>query len=119
MPEYVDESGDRTWTYVVYVIELDPAACAKAHSPCGGANCGRIPVYVGQTSRTPQERFEQHKRGRRASLWVKRYGLHLRPRLYGAFGEMTRDDALAAEAEQARRLRNRGGGTKYCVYGGH
>jgi hypothetical protein len=77
-------------------------------------------VYVGETARTALERFEEHKRGYRASNVVERFGLRLRPRLTGGFGEMaTQTESLAAEAELARRLRKRGNGERYCVYGGH
>jgi hypothetical protein len=77
-------------------------------------------VYVGETALTAQERFDQHKRGERASSVVERFGRRLRPRLAGGFGEMaTNPESLAAEAEVARRLRKRGNGKRYCVYGGH
>ena len=36
MPKYVDENGRSRWTRIVYVIELDKAACADKHSPCEG-----------------------------------------------------------------------------------
>jgi len=74
-----------------------------------------VPVYVGQTARSAQERFEQHTRGERASRWVKVYGVHLRPRLAFPRTEMTRDEALVAERELGQRLRKKG----FCVYGAH
>ena len=117
MPRHERRDGTHYWTRVAYVIELDPSACDQKGSPCGGG-CGKTPVYVGETALTPDERFEQHLNGNHASRWVKRYGLHLGPYLSGGYGEMaTQDASLAAEAEQARRLANRRGGTKYCVYG--
>jgi predicted GIY-YIG superfamily endonuclease len=115
MPEYVDENGNRSWTHIVYVVELKPAACAEAGSPCGGTKCGRVPVYVGQTAKTAQERLEQHKRGDHASKWVKLYWLHLRPRLAYPKTEMTRAEALVAERELGKRLQKKG----FCVYGAH
>ncbi len=118
MPEYVDENGHTRRTYLVYVIELDKEACADRRSPCEGARCGRIPVYVGQTYHTAEDRFAQHQGGVHASRFVRRYGIRLRPRLAGTFGEMpTRRESEAAERELMRRLRNRGGGKRYCVYG--
>jgi hypothetical protein len=120
LPKYIDESGDIRWTRIVYVIELDEEACADRRSPCQGARCGRIPVYVGQTCLTAEDRFAQHQAGVRASRFVRDYGIRLRPRLAGAFGEMaTSRESEAAEHEVARRLRNRGKGERYCVYGGH
>jgi hypothetical protein len=118
MPKYLDENGRTRWTYIVYVIELDEEACADRRSPCKGARCGRIPVYVGQTYHTAEERFAQHQAGVKDSPLVRRYGIRLRPRLARGFGEMAmRRESEAAEFELMRRLRNRGGGKRYCVYG--
>jgi hypothetical protein len=120
VPLHVDENGRERWSGIVYVIELDPEACSRRSSPCKGSRCGRIPVYVGETAVTALERFEQHKRGYRASSVVKRFGVRVRPRLAGGFAEMaTVTESRAAEAELARRLRKRGNGERYCVYGGH
>lgn len=120
MPLNVDENGRERWTRIVYVIELDPEACSRRSSPCKGTRCGRLPVYVGETAVTAGERFEQHKRGYRAGNVVERFGLRVRPRLAGGFGEMTTQaESREAEAELARRLRKRGDGKRYCVYGGH
>lgn len=97
--------------YSVYVIELRPEA--RGNMEC---RTDKPPVYVGQTADTPEERFAEHLAGYRASRIVRRYGLRLRPRLYRNFGPYaTRDDALAAEAHLADRLRRRG----FCVFGGH
>ena len=116
MPEYHDEKGKKYRTYFLYVIELDPAACRARGSPCQRASCDRIPVYVGQTFLTPRERFEQHKRGYKASRWVRRYGLHLRHRLAYPRGEIqSRGEAEKLERALASRLRKKG----FCVYGGH
>jgi hypothetical protein len=120
MPQHVDANGRERWTRIVYVIELDPEVCSRRNSPCKGDRCGRTPVYVGETAVSAEERFEQHKRGYRAANVVEKFGLHLRPKLAGGFGEMsTQVESRAAEAEIARRLRKRGSGEKYCVYGGH
>jgi hypothetical protein len=103
----------------VYVIELDPAACTDARSHCEG-KCGKTPVYVGETSKSARIRFAEHQAGHKSSRWVRKYGIRLRPHLAGSFGEMaTGVESKAAEAEIARRLRRRAGGTRYCVYGGH
>ena len=73
-------------------------------------------VYVGQSVVPPAERLRQHRDGYRSSRYVRKYGKHLRPRLYRHLNPMaTRDQAVAMEQELARRLRNRG----YTVYGGH
>jgi len=84
------EKGGRQ--YRLYVIELaDSAGCRlRPHLPC---------VYVGQTADTPEERFAEHKRGHKASRVVRKYGLHLRPDLYGHI------PAVSSRAE-AERLDN-------------
>lgn len=74
--------------YCVYVIELRPEAMEKKafaaknserreDKPC---------LYVGQTARTPEDRFAQHQNGIRSSRIVKEYGVRLRPRLYAKVG---------------------------------
>ena len=78
-------------------------------SPCKGASCGRTPIYVGQTAKSAQERFEQHKAGHRASRWVRRHGLRLRRQLARGFSELyTKEQALAAEVALGDRLRRKG-----------
>mgnify|MGYP003289445048 CR=1 FL=1 len=95
--------------YYVYVVELDDAVGPRR-------NPGYPSVYVGQSVVPPAERLRQHKGGYRSSRYVRRYGKHLRPRLYRRLNPMaTRDQAVAMEQELARRLRHRG----YTVYGGH
>ncbi len=95
--------------YYVYVVELDDAV--------GPRRDPRYPsVYVGQSVVPPAERLRQHKDGYRSSRYVRKYGRHLRPRLYRRLNPMaTRDQAVSMEQELARRLRGRG----YTVYGGH
>jgi GIY-YIG catalytic domain len=95
--------------YYVYVIELDDAAGQRTRPD--------LPVvYVGQSSRMPEERFRQHLAGHKASRWVRKHGLRLRPRLYRSHNPLpTQAAALAMEKELARRLRKRG----YVVRGGH
>ena len=77
--------------YSVYVIELSKAvftedAKFRAANPQynGILEC----LYVGSTSKTPQQRFEQHKSGYRTKSGhktsaniVRKYGLYLRPSL--------------------------------------
>ena len=95
-----------TPTYNVYVIELDPSLRA-----------GEKPaVYVGETTRTPEERFEQHKAGYRSSKWVRKFGVRLRPRLYRSYNPIaTREEAKAIEKRLGEKLAARG----YTVFGGH
>jgi hypothetical protein len=74
-------------------------------------------LYVGMTSRTPQERFRQHKTGyvnkkgyNLSAAIVFRYGSYLRPSLYEHLNAqpMNRAQALLAEAKLATDLRRKG-----------
>ena len=95
--------------YYVYVVELDDAVGPRR-------NPGYPSVYVGQSAVPSKQRLRQHKDGYRSSRYVRKHGKHLRPGLFRSFNPMTtRAEAVAAEQELARRLRNRG----YAVYGGH
>ena len=92
--------------YHVYVIELSPQT----------KDDNRFCVYVGQSWHEPERRFLQHKEGIRAARVVRRSGLRLRPDLVAGWGPYaSREDSLAAEAELAAELRERG----YRVFGGH
>ena len=102
-------------THNIYVIELDKEVLEKKKfkkanpdyiegSPC---------VYVGMTSKSPEERFKQHREGYRASKIVKQYGARLKPRQYVSHNPMNRDEASEMEIEKARRLRKKGWGVWY------
>jgi hypothetical protein len=65
-------------------------------------------LYVGLTSRTPEERFALHKAGKRAAAVVRDHGRYLRPRLYKKYPRMTKAEAEVAERELAEALRKRG-----------
>jgi len=96
--------------YNIYVIELDKAVLKKKKFLEANPQYeGKKPcVYVGMTSRTPEERFDQHKRGYKSSKYAKKYGIRLRPRLFANHNPMTYGDACDMEKEKARRLRKRG-----------
>ena len=97
--------------YRVYVIELHPDVMGRKR--VADENAGRREdkpcVYVGQTARTPEERFAQHKGGKRSSRIVREHGVKLRPKLYRNWGPYaTRAEAEAAERRLAEKLRRRG-----------
>ncbi len=107
-------NGDTT-VWRLYVIELDDAVGPRKRPD-------RPWVYVGETSRTPEERFEQHRsqaRNQNGPLYsrvVARHALHLRPDLYDPERVLfTRDEARKAERALAERLARQG----YSVKGGH
>jgi hypothetical protein len=101
--------------YVVYVVELEDAACRRADCPARRA--GKPHVYVGETSKSAEERFAVHKAGGvHSGRIVFKHGVRLRPKLARGFGPYTtREDARAGEAALAERLRAR----NFCVFGGH
>lgn len=108
-------NGD-TRVWCLYVIELDDDVGPRANP--------EFPwVYVGETSRSPEERFRQHmtrartKKGHRLfSTVVADHGLHLRPDLYETEPLLyTHEDAKIAEALLGDRLARVG----YSIKGAH
>ena len=109
--------------YRVYVIELSRKVFSEntkfrnANPQYNGVlEC----LYVGMTSKTPRERFEQHKSGRQSkkghklhSNIVHKYGLCLRPSLYENMEPLTsRTQALEQEKKLAEDLRKK----RYAVW---
>ena len=106
--------------YHVYVVELSKKVFTentkfRAANPQfnGVLQC----LYVGMTSKTPAERFKQHKTGhinkkghKLSANIVQKYGTYLRPSLYDHINlkAMTRHDALAMEEKLALDLRRMG-----------
>ncbi|WP_042499072.1 hypothetical protein [Algibacter lectus] len=106
--------------YRIYVIELSKRvytenAKFRAANPQfnGVLQC----VYVGVTSKTPKERFIQHKTGYRnkkgghklSANIVEKYGAYLRPSLYNHIDPiMSRADALKMERILSLELRRQG-----------
>jgi hypothetical protein len=106
--------------YQVYVIELSKRVFTentkfRATNPQfnGVLEC----LYVGMTSKTPAERFSQHKTGyvnrkghKLSAKIVQKYGMYLRPSLYDHINltSMTRQEALEMEEKLALDLRRKG-----------
>ena len=106
--------------YQVYVIELSKRVFTentkfRAANPQfnGVLEC----LYVGMTSKTPAERFSQHKTGyvnrkgyKLSASIVQKYGMYLRPSLYDHINlkSMTRQEALKMEEKLALDLRRKG-----------
>jgi predicted GIY-YIG superfamily endonuclease len=106
--------------YQVYVVELSKRvftenARFRAANPQfnGVLEC----LYVGMTSKTPQERFKQHKTGyinkkgyKLSAYIVHKYGTYLRPSLYDHLNlkTMSKPEALAMEKKLALNLRRKG-----------
>ncbi len=109
--------------YYVYVIELSKRVFTEntrfrsANPQFNGVlQC----LYVGMTSKTPEERFKQHKTGYRnkkgyklSSNIVEKYGMYLRPSLYNHINPVkTRTEALEMEEKLALELRRQ----RYAVW---
>ncbi len=106
--------------YYVYVIELskrvftENAKFRNANPQFNGVlQC----LYVGMSSKTPAERFQQHKTGfvnakghNLSASIVHKYGTYLRPSLYDHLNlkPMTRQQALLMEEKLALNLRRQG-----------
>jgi predicted GIY-YIG superfamily endonuclease len=76
---------------------------------------GKAGYYVGMTGLSPEQRFQNHKRGIKAAGVVARCGERLVPRLYAHLNPMPYAKALEIEGALADSLRKRG----YVVFGGH
>ena len=106
--------------YYVYVVELSKKVFTEntrfrnANPQFNGVlQC----LYVGMTSKTPAERYKQHKTGyinkkghNLSAKIVQKYGSYLRPSLYDDINlkVMTRLEALAMEKKLALDLRRKG-----------
>ena len=102
--------------YYVYVIELDTAVADKRKFRAKNPKYmqGDCCVYVGQSSRKPVLRFEQHKEEYKSNTYAKVYGIKLRPDLYEKYNPIpTRKDAEEIEEMLGEKLRSQGFGVWY------
>jgi predicted GIY-YIG superfamily endonuclease len=76
---------------------------------------GKAGYYVGMTGLTPEQRFANHKAGRKSASVVRKYGIRLVPLLYEHLNPMPYEKAALMEGELAESLRKRG----FQVFGGH
>ena len=97
--------------YFIYVIELDPKVAdlrkfrQKNPNYIKGNGC----VYIGQTAKNPELRFEQHKEGYKSNKYAKYYGVKLRPDIYNKYNPIpTRKDAEQLEEYLSKELRGKG-----------
>ena len=97
--------GDRAARHSVYVVLLHDARVPE-----------RWGLYVGQTARDPDWRFDQHKSGYKASNAVTRFGVQLLPQLVEHLNPMREWESLELEAAIAEAFTEAGIG---WVEGGH
>ncbi len=96
--------------YYVYVIELDEKVSNhmrfRLQNPkyIKGTGC----VYIGQSARKPEIRFEQHKEGYKSNYFAKLYGIKLLPVFYEKYNPIpTRQDAEDIESMLGKALRKK------------
>ena len=96
--------------YYVYVIELDEKVAThnkfqlKNPNYIRGTGC----VYIGQSARKPEIRFEQHKEGYKSNYFAKLYGIKLLPAFYEKYNPIpTRKDAEEIESMLRKELRQK------------
>ena len=103
---YVLDPDNGANTYTTYVIDLQQEQSKEKSAKW---------VYVGETSQTPKERFNQHKRGEKANSSVRDYGLDINYQLMKDFPQTHfKQDSLAVEKLAAQKLSDLG----YKVEGG-
>ncbi|WP_310540559.1 hypothetical protein [Phenylobacterium sp.] len=91
--------------HALYIVLLED----RRRSPPWG-------FYVGETSRDPDLRFDQHKTGYKASRHVNRFGVRLLPGVVEHLNPLRRWEAIELEAALAEAFRNAG---LPWVEGGH
>lgn len=99
--------------YYVYIVELDREVLQskKFRVKNPSLNPKKKCFYVGQSAHTPEVRFQKHKAGYKANIFVKKYGIGLRPRKYKKYNPMkTREEALEIEQFLTHKLRKKGHG---------
>ena len=96
--------------YYVYVIELDEKVSNhmkfRLQNPkyIKGTGC----VYIGQSARKPEIRFEQHKEGYKSNYFAKLYGIKLLPVFYEKYNPIpTGQDAEDIESMLGKALRKK------------
>ena len=99
--------------FSVYVIELDQKVrqSKRFREANPLLNPLKASFYVGSTFRTPDERFDQHKKGYKSNRYARKFGLCLRPDVFDAYNPIpSRKDAEELEVYLAGRLRSKGHG---------
>jgi hypothetical protein len=101
----------------VYVVLLDSAVGRSRK--VRWLNPKMVPdkpcLYVGMTGLTPEQRFANHKKGDKASSFVRRFGVKLVPEFYAHLNPMPYEAAAQMEKDLTEDLRRSG----YTVLGGH
>lgn len=102
-------TGQAFWVYAIVLskdVLKEKRFIAANPDYVKGAHC----YYVGASSRDPYTRFLQHKRGHKASKWVKKYGRYVAPKKCRQLRAVEEGDRAKAERAHAERLRKKGYG---------
>lgn len=104
------DTGDSEESHCIYVVQLDPIVLEKRKFVRANPNHDpdKACFYVGLTGHTPEERFQKHKAGYKASRWVRDYGIALIPHFYEPLNRMPYEVAVDMEVELAELLREHG-----------
>jgi hypothetical protein len=107
--ERIRRSQDRP-AFRIYVIRLDPAVLQVKRLKNANPNhtSGKPCYYVGMTSCSAEERFNQHKRGYKACTLVKKFGLELATEKFADIPLLSLNDAKSKEVSHADDLRRQG-----------
>ena len=116
IPEPVDQIRDmqsarwRRAHHRVYVVELSSEILEdhtfREENPA--CNEDQLCLYVGETGLSPEKRFDNHKRGRKANKYVCEYGQALLPEFYEGLDSIPWELAVRVEEVLARHLRSAG-----------
>jgi predicted GIY-YIG superfamily endonuclease len=101
----------------VYVVLLKPdvSSMPKVIAQNPKRDPKKPCVYVGMTGLTPEQRFENHRKGVKSSQFVHKYSVRLLPQFYKHLNPMSYKAAVKMEKRLATDLRRKG----YTVTGGH
>jgi len=105
---YVLDPANGNETYTIYIVNL-------VDDPAPDLATGKW-VYVGETSKTPEKRFDEHKNGIRANKDAREHGRDLNYDLMKDIPQVRfKQDSKWLEAQTGEELRSRG----YVVEGAH
>ena len=96
----------------LYVIRLDDAVLLeqKFRERNPDYRRGKPCVYVGETARDPETRFQQHLDGYKAARIARRYGKYLMRKKYKHLNPVPAAEAKAQEKALATALQRKGYG---------
>jgi hypothetical protein len=98
-------------SYHVYVVLLNSDVWdneKKFREENPNAVPGNPCLYVGQTGKTPEERFQDHLNGYKSSKYVRKYGQRLALEFLERDNPMTYEESVIEESRLGQSLRDLG-----------